>query len=287
MLKRSITCFAVFMMFGPVLSPCLSAEENDTIILATTTSVQDTGLLDVLAERFSEKTGYTVKPVAVGTGQALQLGREKEADILWVHSPDDEIQFVKEGFGLDRTVFMHNDFVLLGQKDDPAGCAGAGDVAGAFKKINQSGGLFISRGDNSGTHKKELKIWKEAGTLPDKKRYLETGQGMAQAMRVADEKEAYCLADRSTYVSLEKTLKLIIVSQGDEMLRNEYSIILVNPQGSSRVNYKGAKVFFDFLLSKDAKEIIENFGKEKFGQKIFFYDYKLGALRGLGDKRRA
>ncbi len=276
MLKKLIVGFAVFLMLGSGFNRSLCAEENNTVILATTTSVQDTGLLDVLVERFSGKTGYVVKPIAVGTGQALQLGRGKEADILWVHSPEDEIQFVKEGFGLNRTTFMHNDFVLVGPQDDPAKAGAEGDVIGSLKKIKQAKVLFVSRGDNSGTHKKELKIWKEAGVSPDKETYLETGQGMAETARVADEKGAYCLMDRSTYISLEKTLNLVIVSQGDEMLRNDYSVILVNPQGSPLVNGKGAKVFFDFLLSNDAKDIIENFGKEKFGQKIFFYDHEIG-----------
>lgn len=270
-LKLFITVY-VSIVLGMVFIYNCRADENKTIILATTTSVQDTGLLDVLVEAFQKKSGITVKPIAVGTGQALQLGRQGEADIVWVHSPDDEKQFVEGGYGINRITFMHNDFVLLGPANDPAKIIGTGSIIDAFKKINEAKVLFISRGDKSGTHKKELKLWKEAGITPDKERYLETGQGMAQTAQVANEKQAYSLVDRSTYLSLQKKLNLIIVSQGDEKLRNNYSLILVNPEKFPKVNAKGAKAFFDFLLSKDTKEVVEAFGKEKFGQQLFFYD---------------
>lgn len=273
-MKRSLKVFitlCVSIVLAIVSIPNCSAAENKTIILATTTSVQDTGLLDVLVEAFQKKSGYTVKAIAAGTGQALQLGRQGEADILWVHSLDDEKQFVDEGYGLNRITFMHNDFVLLGPGNDPAKVIGTKNIIDAFKKISQTKVLFISRGDKSGTHKKELKLWQEAGITPEKERYLETGQGMAQTAQVASELQAYSLVDRSTYLSLKKSLNLLIVSQGDEKLRNNYSLILVNPEKFSKVNIKGAKVFFDFLLSKETKEIIEAFGKEKFGQQLFFY----------------
>ncbi|MFH0771992.1 MAG: substrate-binding domain-containing protein [Candidatus Omnitrophota bacterium] len=275
----------------------VKAEENKTVILATTTSVQDTGLLDVLIDAFQKKTGFTVKAIAVGTGQALQMGRTGEADILWVHSPADEEQFVNEGYGTDRTTFMHNDFVILGPKNDPAKVMGTKKAAEAFKKIAGAKALFISRGDNSGTHKKEKTIWKEAGVLPDKKAYIEVGQGMAQTIAVANEKQGYVLADRSSYLSLKKSMDLVIIFEGDEALINRYSLILVNPAKfpkvnpvrdktvkitngclwqpiSNGVNSNGARALFDFLLSKDSKVIVENFGKEKFGQQLFFWDLK-------------
>lgn len=274
MVKKFILACTLILSGSALILNC-AANGNKTIILATTTSVQDTGLLDVLVEAFQKKSGYTVKAIAAGTGQALQLGRLGEADILWVHSPDDEKQFVEEGFGVNRATFMHNDFVLLGPENDPAKAKGREKIIDAFKKINQGKVLFISRGDKSGTHKKELKIWKEAGITPEKEKYLETGQGMAQTVQVANEKQAYCLADRSTYLSLKKSLNLTIVSQGDEKLRNNYSLILVNPQKFPKVNAKGAKVFFDYLLSRETKEIVENFGKEKFDQQLFFYDYPI------------
>lgn len=275
MFKKIISVFLIFLMccFGFNLSA--RAEENNAVILATTTSVSDTGLLDVLVEAFQKKSGITVKAIAVGTGQALQLGMQGEADIVWVHSPDDEKQFVEEGYGINRTTFMHNDFVLLGPENDPAKVKGTANIIDAFKKISEAKALFVSRGDKSGTHKKELKLWKETGITPDKERYLETGQGMAQTVQVANEKQAYSLVDRSTYLSLQKKLNLIIVSQGDEKLRNNYSLILVNPEKFPKVNAKAAKAFFDYLLSKDTKEIVEAFGKEKFGQQLFFYDYSM------------
>lgn len=273
MLKKLVTVFLVSLLLLGFNLP-LKAQENNAIILATTTSVQNTGLLDVLVDAFQKKSGYTVKAIAVGTGQALQLGKQGEADILWVHSPDDEKQFVDEGYGINRVTFMHNDFVLLGPENDPAKVKGTTNIIDAFKKINQAKVLFISRGDKSGTHKKELKLWKEAGITPEKERYLETGQGMAQTAQIANEKQTYSLVDRSTYLSLRKLLNLIIVSQGDEKLRNNYSLILVNPEKFPKVNAKGAKAFFDYLFSKETKEIMENFGKEKFGEQLFFYDYQ-------------
>lgn len=261
------------ILLAMVFIPNCNAQQNNTVILATTTSVQNTGLLDVLVDAFQKKSGITVKAIAVGTGQALQLGRQGEADILWVHSPDDEKQFVDEGYGINRTTFMHNDFVLLGPENDPAKVKGAANIIDVFKKISEAKSLFISRGDKSGTHKKELKLWKEAGVTPGKERYLETGQGMAQTVQIANEKQAYSLVDRSTCLSLKKSLSLIIVSQGDAKLRNNYSLILVNPEKFSKVNAKCAQTFFDYLLSKETKEIVEAFGKEKFGQQLFFYDY--------------
>lgn len=273
MFKKNILTCLLIVLSAWIFLNCYAAEFK-TVILATTTSVQDTGLLDVLVDAFHKKSGYTLKAIAVGTGQALQMGRLGEADILWVHSPYDEKQFVEEGFGTDRTTFMHNDFVILGPKNDPAKVIGSLKAGEAFKKISASKNLFISRGDNSGTHKKELKIWKEAGVSPVKETYIEVGQGMAATVGVANEKQAYCLADRSTYLSLKKSIDLIIVCEGDKSLLNYYSLILVNPKRFPKVNVEGAKSFFDFLLSKDTKDIVENFGKEKYGAQLFFWDLK-------------
>jgi len=256
------------------LSLNCGADGNKNIILATTTSVQDTGLLDVLIDAFHKKTDFTVKAIAAGTGQALRMGATGEADILWVHSPVDEEQFVAEGYGTNRTTFMHNDFVILGPKNDPAKVMGAKKAAEAFKKIAGVKALFVSRGDNSGTHKKEKLIWKKAGVSPDKEAYIEAGQGMAQTIAVASEKQGYVLADRSSYLSLKRSIDLMIISEGDEELINYYSLILVNPAKFPKVNSEGARALFDFLLSKDTKGIVENFGKEEFGQQLFFWDMK-------------
>jgi len=262
----------VFSVFG--FTSTLKAGENKNIILATTTSVQDTGLLDALIVAFQKKSGFMVKTIAVGTGQALRMGRSGEADILWVHSPDDEKQFVSEGYGINRVTFMHNDFVILGPKNDPARVLGAKSAAEAFKMIAAAKALFVSRGDNSGTHKKEKAIWAEAGASPDKDAYIEIGQGMAQTAAVANEKEGYVLADRSTYLSLKRSIGLIIVCEGGSALINKYSLILINPDKFTRINARGAKMLFNFLLSKESRDIVETFGKEKFGQQLFFWDLK-------------
>lgn len=275
MFKKIIAGLCLALLTAPAFSGEAKPVKNKTVILATTTSVQDTGLLDLLLAAFQKKTGYLVKAIAVGSGQAMQLGRTGEADLLWVHSPDDEKQFVEEGYGNSRTTFMHNDFVLLGPASDPARIKGEKKAADAFAKIAASGALFISRGDKSGTHKKELKIWDAAKAKPAAKKYVEAGQGMAAVVGMANEKEAYVLADRSTYLSLRKTIKLEILSEGDEALLNRYSLILVKAEKFPKVNTEGAKAFFDFLLSKQTKKIVEKYGVEKYGKQLFFYDYKV------------
>ena len=264
------------VVFAAVLlaAGCQNKKAPENIVrLATTTSVQDTGLLDVLSDAFQKDGKYKLQAIAVGSGQAMQLGKTGEADILWVHSPDDEAQFVAEGYGTDRTTFLHNDFVILGPAADPAKVKGTKKAADAFKKIAAAKALFVSRADNSGTNKKELKLWGAAKVKPAKEFYVESGQGMAASMTMANEKNAYLLADRSTYLSMKKNIALEIVSEGDEALINRYSLILVNPAKFPKVNVAGAKAFFDFVLSKPAKEMIEKYGAGKYGQQLFFYDY--------------
>ncbi len=274
MFKKIIAGFCLAALIGPAFAEEGGPGKNKTVILATTTSVQDTGLLDVLIAAFQKKSGYLVKAIAVGSGQAMQLGRTGEADLLWVHSPDDEKQFVEEGYGDNRTTFMHNDFVLLGPAADPAKIKGEKKASDAFAKIAASGALFISRGDRSGTHKKELKVWDAAKVKPAADKYIEAGQGMAAVVAMANEKEAYVLADRSTYLSLRKTIGLEILCENDEALLNRYSLILVNTEKFPKVNSGGAKALFDFLLSKRTKKIVEKYGVEKYGKQLFFYDYK-------------
>lgn len=270
--KTCLLFYLVFLCAGFALNG--NADGNKTIILATTTSVQDTGLLDVLSDAFQKRTGYMVKAIAVGSGQALKIGKLGEADILWVHSPTDEKQFMDEDRGIERTTFMHNDFVVLGPRNDPAGALGSKDVADTFKKIAAAKTLFVSRGDESGTHKKEKAVWKKAGVSPGKNAYVEAGQGMAQAVLIANEKMGYVLTDRSTYLSLKKSIDLVIVSEGDPLLINYYSLILVNPRKFRKINAAGARALYNFLLSEDSRNIVENFGKEKFGEQLFFWDFK-------------
>ncbi len=267
-IKWALPVIAAVFIFG-----CQAKNSpQSTVRLATTTSVQDTGLLDVLTDAFQKDGKYTLKAIAVGSGQAMQLGMTGEADILWVHSPDDEKQFIDGGYGTDRTTFMHNDFVILGPAADPARVKGVKKAADAFKKIAVAKALFISRGDKSGTHKKELKIWDAAKTKPASDKYIESGQGMAATLTLANEKNAYILADRSTWLSMQKKIGLIIVSEGDDALLNRYSLILVNTAKFPKVNGAGARAFFDFMLSGPAKETIEKFGLDKFGKQLFFYD---------------
>jgi tungstate transport system substrate-binding protein len=258
-----------------LLSGCQQKSDQQNMVrLATTTSVQDTGLLDVLTDAFQKSSGYKLQAIAVGSGQAMRLGKTGEADILLVHSPDDEKQFMAEGYGLERVTFMHNDFVVLGPAADPAKVKGVKKAAAAFGKIASAKALFVSRGDQSGTHKKELAIWKAASVEPFGKNYLEAGQGMAGTLALAYEKNAYCLADRSTYLAMKKTLALAVVCEGDDALLNYYSLIPVDPARFPKVNAAGAKAFFDFMLSKPAKEAIEQFGLGKYGRRLFFYDHK-------------
>lgn len=278
-MKKIITGLCLAALVSPLFTAAQEAvpapAKNKTIVLATTTSVQDTGLLDVLIDAFQKASGYAVKAVAVGSGQAMQMGKMGEADILWVHSPDDEKQFVAEGYGIERTTFMHNDFVVLGPAADPARAKKEKTAAAAFARIAASGALFVSRGDKSGTHKKELKLWEAAKARPAADKYLESGQGMAATVKIADEKGAYVLCDRSSFLSLKKNLSLKIVSEGDEGLLNRYSLILVNPEKFPKANTEGTRALAGFLLSKETRKIVEGFGREKYGKQLFFYDYKV------------
>ncbi|MEI6125558.1 MAG: substrate-binding domain-containing protein [Pseudomonadota bacterium] len=247
------------------------AQKN--IILATTTSTQDSGLLDLLLPTFEKKTGYFVKTIAVGSGQAMAMGSKGEADVLLVHSPKDEEKFMQDGFGAKRLLVMHNDFIILGPPADPAGIKGLKSAKDAFKKIAAASALFISRGDNSGTHSKEKNIWKAAEINPEGQTwYHQTGSGMGQTMAVAAEKNGYILADRGTYLSQKKNLGLDVLAEGDAILLNIYHVVEVSPSKFPKVNAAGAKAFADFIVSKETQDIIKVFGVEKFGSPLFFPD---------------
>lgn len=249
------------------------APENPDVILATTTSTQDTGLLDALLPVFEKETGYKVKTIAVGTGQALKMGQEGAADVLLVHAPDSEKPLVEDGTAINRRLVMHNDFIVVGPSDDPAGIKGSADTAEAFTKIAESGSLFVSRGDDSGTHKKELSIWKKANIDPSGNTwYQETGAGMGQTLNVAAEKKGYCLTDRGTYLALKDTLGLDILLEGDPVLLNIYHVMQVNPEKFDKVNAEGAQAFSDFLLSDEGQKMIAEFGVDKYGQPLFYAD---------------
>jgi len=266
---------ALFLAFGVtgVFAATAAAPKQKNIILATTTSTQDSGLLDVLIPIFEKKTGYFVKTIAVGSGQAMAMGQKGEADVMLVHSPDAEKKFIEEGYGVNRRLIMHNDFVVLGPADDPAKIKGVKSAAEALKKIAQAGALFVSRGDNSGTHAKEKALWKQAEINPSgQKWYQETGLGMGQTLNVAAEKKGYTLADRGTYLALKKNIPLDILVEGDAILLNIYHVMEVNGKMWPKVNAAGARAFADFMVSKQAQEIIGKFGVDKFGSPLFSPD---------------
>jgi len=244
-----------------------------SIILATTTSTQDSGLLDTLIPLFEKKTGYFVKTIAVGSGQAMAMGKKGEADVLLVHSPDAEKKFMQEGSGSSRRLVMHNDFILVGPAQDPAGIKSAKSSAEALKKIAASGALFLSRGDNSGTHAKEKLLWKSAGMVPEgAKWFQQTGLGMGQTLNVTAEKKGYTLTDRATYLALKKNLNLAILVEGDAKLLNVYHVIEVNAARWPKVATSGARAFADFMVSKETQAVIGSFGVEKYSAPLFFPD---------------
>jgi tungstate transport system substrate-binding protein len=244
-----------------------------TLILATTTSTQDTGLLDVLVPMFEKKTGFTVKTIAVGSGQAMAMGQKGEADVLLVHSPDAEKQFVTEGLGLNRRLVMHNDFIVLGPPADPAGLRACKSATAVFQKLAASSAVFLSRGDNSGTHSQEKKLWKLAGVNPEgQKWYQQTGLGMGQTLSVAAEKRGHTLADRGTYLALRKNLGMAILCEGDPSLLNVYHVIEVNAARWPKVNAPAARAFSDFMVSREAQDLIGRFGVDKYGSPLFFPD---------------
>jgi tungstate transport system substrate-binding protein len=273
MKKQFLTVFIALITALMLAAPAQAASAEKTVILATTTSTQDTGLLDELLPIFEKETGYFVKTIAVGSGQAMAMGERGEADVLLVHSPDAEKKFMDAGNGINRKIVMHNDFIILGPAADPAKVKSAKTAKDAMKLIADSGSLFLSRGDNSGTHSKEKGLWKAAGINPEgQKWYQQTGLGMGQTLNVAAEKNGYTISDRGTYLSLKKNLGLVILSEGDNSLLNIYHVIEVNPTKFPKVNAAGAKAFSDFMVSKKTQAFIGKFGVTKYGSPLFFPD---------------
>jgi tungstate transport system substrate-binding protein len=276
MSKKRLILFltlCVGLMVGFFASYGIAEEpQNKDIILATTTSTVDSGLLDVLVPVFEKQTGYRVKTISVGTGQALAMGEKGEADVLLTHAPDSEKKLVDAGAVTNYQLVMHNDFIVVGPAEDLAGIKGKTSVDG-FKAIAEKKALFISRGDDSGTHKKELSIWKKAELTPKGEPwYQETGQGMGATLLMASEKNAYTLTDRGTYLAQKTNLKLDVLSQGDPSLLNIYHVMEVNVEKFDKVNAKGAKAFVEFMIDPKTQEMIGLFGKDKFGEPLFFPD---------------
>ena len=246
---------------------------TNELILATTTSTRDTGLLDVLLPIFQDQTGYNVKTIAVGTGAALALGKKGEADVLLCHAPASEMELVEAGDVINRQLVMHNDYVIIGSPEDPAGVKGFASASEALSKIASSGAVFVSRGDDSGTHKKEKAIWEKLDFQPSGQAwYLEAGTGMANTLNIANEKLAYCLTDRGTYLSMKARLDLPILVEGDAVLLNIYHVMQVNPEKHKVVNGPAGQAFVEFMVSEDVQAIISEFGIDKYGSPLFFPD---------------
>jgi len=242
------------------------------VILATTTSTQDSGLLDVLIPAFEKKTGYKVKTVAVGTGAALAMGEKGDADALLVHAFTSEKKLVDNKTAINYQLVMHNDFVIVGPTADPAKVKETKTAVDALKAINASPSIFVTRGDDSGTDKMEKALWKKAEITPTAAKYQSTGQGMGQTLTIASEKEGYTLTDRATYLATKKNLKLDILLEGETALLNIYHVMQVNPEKFPKVNADGAKAFVDFMVNADTQKLIGSFGKDKYGQALFFAD---------------
>lgn len=239
------------------------------VILATTTSTADTGLLDALAPLFQEASGYTLKPIAVGSGAALALGERGEADVVLAHSPQAELDFMNAGFGDERRTVMYNDFVIVGPPDDPAGIKGNPSALEAMRQIADAQAPFVSRGDVSGTNALELRLWKQAGIEPAGDWYTESGTGMGDTLNIANERRAYTITDRGTYLALKDRLELPIMVAGDRELLNVYHVITLNPANGPDINTAGGDAFLTFLLDPSTQEFIGKFGVEKFGEPLF------------------
>jgi tungstate transport system substrate-binding protein len=287
-----INCIRLTFIALLVAGCSQSPETSKTLTLATTTSTRDSGLLDVLVPMFETETGIEVKVIAVGSGQALELGRRGDADVLLTHAPEAEKQFMDEGNGVQRLPVMHNDFVLVGPHSDPADVEEQTAITEAFRRIAQNESPFISRGDESGTHSKEKMIWMNTVALhigfvsedrnsdsykslvgeidPQGRWFVRAGAGMAEALRMASEKRAYTLSDRGTFLAHRERLDLTILFEGDPLLHNPYTVIIVSSKKYPDVNHQAASRFSEFLLSPKVQTIIGKFGVERFGQPLFF-----------------
>ena len=238
---------------------CGISAHADTLRLATTTSTENSGLLAAILPDFEQKTGIGVHVIAVGTGKALRMGRDGDVDVVLVHARPAEETFVAEGYGVERHPVMHNDFVIVGPADDPAGIAGSGDAASALKRIAASQARFVSRGDDSGTHKKELSLWRAAGIAPRGRWYLQAGQGMGKVLQMASEMRAYTMTDRGTWLAMRDKLDLKLLVEGDERLFNPYGIIAVNPARHPGVKYREANELIKWFTSEETKRKIAAF----------------------------
>lgn len=262
-LYYSVISFLILML---TLTSAAAAQE--VLTMATTTSTENSGLLAELLPPFEEKFDVRVDVVAVGTGAAIELGRNGDADIIFVHARAAEDEFVANGYGVNRRDVMYNDFVILGPAADPAGIRDSESAAEALEKIAAAGAEFVSRGDDSGTYKKELSLWDSAGINPEGSWYLESGQGMGPSINMADERQAYILADRGTYLAYSGDIDLEIVNSGDPSLFNPYGIIPINPAYHNHVNYQMAMAFTGYVTSQQGQSLINNY--KRYGEQLFY-----------------
>lgn len=267
--------FGVAFRFGLCCIPLALAAPQRDLVLATTTSVRDAGLLEYLLPRFERDSGRRVRVIAVGSGQALELGRRGEADLLIVHDPAAEVGFMAQGHASARYPLAHNEFAIVGPRRDPAGIRGAGGAVAAFRAIGHSRARFVSRGDRSGTHAKELRLWQLAGLAPSARTdtwYIEAGQGMGATLQIANELRGYTLTDIGTYLTHASPLELELLVQGDTLLRNRYHIILIDVAKFPWVDTTGARQLKDYLLSPDTQAAMADYGREKYGRSLFVPD---------------
>ncbi|UCX06379.1 substrate-binding domain-containing protein [Shewanella glacialimarina] len=276
MLKKIACITALFGVWGSlVFSPLLQADEHDNhsvIKLATTTSTENSGLLSALLPTFEKQSGYSVQVIATGTGQAIKLASQGDVDIVMTHAPAAEAKFVADGYGIQPRGIMENDFVVLGPKNDPAGVHDAKSVIQAFDRIATKPSTFISRGDNSGTHMKELEIWQQTNVKPDFAGYTSVGQGMGKTLLMANELQAYTLTDRGTFVAYKAKLDLTISFEGGAELANPYQVMLINPTKYPELNHQGAQALSDWLISPTAQKMINEFTVQ--GEKLFKATYQ-------------
>ena len=247
----------------------VAAQGSRTVILSTTTSTQDSGLLDVLVPLFERRTGYTLKTISVGTGQALALAARGEADVTLAHAPALEKKHVADGQLRNRRPVMYNDFLLIGPPADPANIRGEKSVPTALRRIAAAGARFVSRGDRSGTHNLEQRLWRDAGITPGPPWYIESGQGMGATLGIASDRQAYTLTDRATMLAFARRVSLTSMVEGDRRLLNLYSVMEVNPANGPRVNAEGGQAFAAFMLAPETQQVIKTFGVEKYGQPLF------------------
>jgi len=276
-MKKLLVVTLILMLVLSMVIGCEEKTEKTTMVLATTTSTENSGLLAAILPTFEKESGFKVDVVAVGTGAALKKGEDGEADVLLVHAKSSEEAFVAEGHGAERFDVMYNDFVIVGPLDDPANLKAFGDdVVKAYQAIADNQVAFLSRGDDSGTHKKEMSLWTAAELAPsmNDEWYVETGKGMGDTLSMADELQGYAMTDRATFLSMKDVLDLEIVVEGDSRLFNQYGVIAVDPDKNDMINAKAAEAFIEWLLKEETQALIAEFGKDIYGEPLFIPNAK-------------